>query len=105
MLPKKNRLTTKEWDTVFKSGRRIKSSSFTLVVQKPYNTPYNKVGISVPKKVGKTAVARNTIKRQYMALLDDFGRQENSTALGIIVHLAPDTHSLEVELLPYVAKI
>lgn len=105
MLPKKNRLTTKEWDLVFKSGRRIKSPSFTFVVVKPTLTALNQVGVSVSKKVGKTAVIRNATKRLYMAYLDDFGRKEGHTALGVIVHTLPDKETLQREIEAYVAKI
>jgi ribonuclease P protein component len=105
MLPKKNRLTTKEWDVVFKSGRRIKSPSFTFVVMKPTPTAPNRVGVSVSKKVGKTAVVRNATKRIYMAYLDDFGRKEGHTTLGVIVHTLPNQETLQQEIEAYVGKI
>lgn len=106
MLPKKNRLTTKEWDVVFKSGRRIKSSSFTFIVLEQQNLIGNKVGVSVSKKVAKTAVGRNTIKRWYMDCLDDFGRRDGNKALGVMVHSVPvDYQATKQEILSCVKKL
>lgn len=106
MLPKKNRLTTKEWDVVFKSGRRIKSPSFTFVVLHLPALTVNKVGVSVSKKVAKTAVARNAIKRWYMGCFDGFGRLPGQTALAVMVHIPlKDYKATEQEIATCLKKI
>jgi ribonuclease P protein component len=61
MLKKSLRLTTKELEQVIKSGRVAHSTLFTLRFVAAETSKYAAV---VSKKVGKTAVARNSAKRR-----------------------------------------
>ena len=62
MLKKENRLTTKEFEEVFKKGKKIHTDTFIFIIEK--NTKNGKIGISTPKKIYKNAVGRNNIKRK-----------------------------------------
>ena len=55
--------TEKDFQEVFEKGRSIANRAFVIyVLKKPANKHF-RVGISVGKKVGHTAVVRNRIKR------------------------------------------
>ena len=58
----------KDFDTVFKKGKRVYNNSVTIIFIKESTT---KVGISLSKKHGK-AVVRNKIKRILRALIKEF---------------------------------
>ncbi|NLX19235.1 MAG: ribonuclease P protein component [Desulfobulbus sp.] len=61
-LPKRHLLrSTGEFQSVYKAGRRYRGNGFTLIIL-PHNHGYNRLGISVSRKVGN-AVRRNRIKR------------------------------------------
>jgi ribonuclease P protein component len=62
MLPKKNRLSKKEFEYTFVNGEAFHTSLFTFKVVK--NTEIHKIGVSVPKKTLSLAVWRNKIKRK-----------------------------------------
>ena len=70
MFPKKKRLTRKLFNRFFASGKRFHASAFTLIYTKQTDSaePYH-VAASVGKKVHKSAVKRNRLRRQmYHAL-------------------------------------
>lgn len=98
MLPKENRLTTKEWNTVYANGRRIKSPYFAMVYHKTQPKTPNKIGISVPKKRAKTAVLRNKIKRSILLLCDMWAREMNGLHVEIIVNNYENMKAFEKEL-------
>lgn len=70
MLSKKIRLTTSLFDQVFKNGRvqhseRFWMRSFLLPTVLP-----SRFAVAVPKKVAKTAVLRNKIKRMVYSAIE-----------------------------------
>ena len=61
----------KDFQQVFESGDSVANRAFVIyVVEKPENKHF-RVGISVGKKVGHTAVARNRLKRYIRAVIDE----------------------------------
>jgi ribonuclease P protein component len=60
MLPKANRLSSKEFDLVVKTGREICSPLFTI---KYILSGVFKFSSAAPKKTFKTAVSRNRTRR------------------------------------------
>ena len=66
MLAKTNRLTTKEFATIYQSGKTFHGTYFVIKV---LHAEQFKAGVSISKKVYKTAVARNRLKRQVYAAL------------------------------------
>lgn len=68
MLPRQKRLTTPLFSSVFLSGKVFHSASFSVralkILKDKEEIGQSRFGISVTKKVAKTAVLRNTIKRK-----------------------------------------
>lgn len=63
-LPKKNRLTKKEIEIVFKNGRTVKSSSLFVKIAKN-NIGYSRFTFIIPSKKIALAVDRNKAKRLF----------------------------------------
>ncbi len=63
MLPKKNRTTKQEIETLFKNGSVFSNSAFFLKYLKIPTSNLKKVSFVVPKKVEKLANKRNSLKR------------------------------------------
>ncbi|PMP68209.1 MAG: ribonuclease P protein component [Thermodesulfobacterium geofontis] len=73
-LSKKERLKKdKEFQIVFKEGKKLWINSILLVIYKPNNLGYRRLGIVVSKKI-KKATQRNKIKRWIREL---FRRNKN----------------------------
>src|SRR5437899_3012273 len=69
MLPKKNRVTVKEVDTIFKEGVSLSSSSLSFRYLRNEGKE-TKISFISPKSVAKLAVKRNLLKRHgYRALV------------------------------------
>ena len=63
--------TENDFQTVFKSGNSVANRAFVIYqMDKPENKHF-RVGISVGKKVGHTAVVRNRLKRYIRAVLTE----------------------------------
>ncbi len=68
MLPKKNRVSTKEVERIFKEGKFLNSPSLTFKYVKN-NSKEIKISFIAPKSVAKLAVKRNLLRRRgYRAL-------------------------------------
>lgn len=65
MLSKSHRLSRKDFELVFKKGRRLRSNNFNLILllQEDPKQPIQ-FGVAVSKKAYRKAVDRNKIKRQ-----------------------------------------
>jgi ribonuclease P protein component len=73
MLKKKNRLTRKEFEEVFKKGKKSFSANFLLIVLEKENQ--KKISVVVSKKVEKGAVKRIKSRRiVYKILQENFNR-------------------------------
>ena len=69
MLPKKNRVGTKEVARIFKEGRSLGSSFVTFKYIKQLEVKSTQISFVVPKSVAKFAVKRNLLRRRgYLAL-------------------------------------
>ncbi len=71
MFKKKNKLTKKEFEFIFKKGEKKHSNTFLFISTKSNNS--YKIGVSVPKKHFKKAVLRNKNKRtiyQFLKKID-----------------------------------
>lgn len=87
MFKKANRLTTKEFSHYFKNGKRHNFKHLTIIFNQLDTV---KVSVVVGKKVAKSAVKRNSIKRQILSLL----RKANLLPGVYIVLLKPNFSSL-----------
>lgn len=82
MLPKKERLTTAEFSRFFASGRRIHGTYLQLIYT-PHPTFH---GAAVAgKKVHKTAVKRNKLRRRLYDALYRAHRREGRTGVHILI--------------------
>ena len=62
-LPKKERLRkNKEFQAVFREGKKLWINSILLIIYKPNSLNYRRLGIVVSKKI-KKATQRNKVKR------------------------------------------
>jgi len=86
MLSKKSRLTKKEFDHVFKNGKRIHSPSMQLIY-----TPGEKFhgAAVVGKKVHKRAVDRNRLRRRLYGVLYRYQKAQGCTGTYILIAKAP----------------
>lgn len=82
MLKKQQRLTRSEFDTIFKSGKRYHSPFFTLIHQ-PDEIFHG--AVVVGKKVFKSAVKRNTLRRRVYSILYQFMKTKKINGTFIII--------------------
>lgn len=69
MIPKKNRISKEFFEEISKKGKNINSSLFSIKYLK--NSLKNSLfSVVVSKKVSKTAVERNLIKRRYKYIIN-----------------------------------
>lgn len=88
MLPKSKRLSTKHVTALMAEGKSTHTPFFVLRANPTQGT--NKFSVSVPKKVAKTAVERNKIRRQVFSILKKLETQiKTSFNIIIIVKINP----------------
>lgn len=82
MLPKKKRLTATEFSRFFASGRRVHGTNMQLVV-----TPLSEFhgAAVVGKKVFKSAVKRNKVRRRLYDALYRAYRRQSLTGVYIVI--------------------
>lgn len=81
MLSKDTRVTTSRFKEIFDTGKTRRSGDF-LIKFLPNTDRTTRAGVVVSKKVAKTAVERNKIKRTIYRLL-----QENKEALPYLDYI------------------
>ena len=95
MLPKKKRLTTEAFNRFFSLGKRFHSEHLQLIYTP---SPEFHGSIVVGKKVFKTAVKRNRLRRQLYAAL--YGLHRNGFPAGVYIIIAkPQAKNTEAQLL------
>ncbi len=67
MLPKKNRLSTRQFERSFKRSNRIKIGNYAFLISA--GQAQTRCAVVVGKKISKSAVKRNRIRRQLYALI------------------------------------
>ncbi len=83
MLPKTKRLTTKSVDLVMEKGRMTHSPLFVIKSISTQET--SRFSVSVPKKVAKTAVQRNKIRRQVYSAIKKIESQIKPGHTGMVI--------------------
>jgi ribonuclease P protein component len=81
VLAKKNRLSRALFDTLLKSGVSFHSQNLSLRVMKPQKEP-SRFSFVVSKKVSKSAVKRNQLRRRGYAVLGSILRKENKEKMN-----------------------
>lgn len=82
MFKKKERLSQLEFSDYFKKGKKLNFDYFTAIT---YKLPNLKVSVVVSKKVAKSAVKRNLIKRRIYARLRLQLKEQNYKGVLIII--------------------
>jgi len=83
MLSKKKRLTKKEFDAVFQTGKRIHSPALQLIYKK--DDCFHGAAV-VGKKVYKSAVGRNRLRRRLYGVLYTY--YKNNPLQGTFILIA-----------------
>ncbi len=100
MLPKKKRLTTGLFDQVFKVGKVLHGHNFWIRSFSLLESLPSRYAVAIPKKIAKTAVLRNRIKRiVYTAIetLDKGGVFSNQTNHMTIFGVKTDVSKISYE--------
>jgi len=82
MLQKSQRLTTKQFDQYFKTGKRFHFTHCTIIYT-PLPTLHGSVVVG--KKVSKKATTRNTIRRRVYAQIRATCVEQGQTGVFIII--------------------
>jgi len=102
-LPKKERLRkNKEFQAVFREGKKLWINSILLIIYKPNSLNYRRLGIVVSKKI-KKATQRNKVKRWIREL---FRRNKDwfPENCDIIIIPHPNLLNLEYKKLMEIAR-
>lgn len=105
MLPKKNRVDKKLMQKIFKDGHFVGSRvlSFKHCLN---NTTYPKISFVVPKKVEKSAVKRNSLRRRGYLVLEKYFNKLPQGLSGVFVFNKSLTVSeIEDEIKKILSKI
>jgi len=84
MLPKKNRVITKEVDRIFKEGIFLNSPSLTFKYFKN-NTGVVKISFIAPKSIAKLAVKRNLLRRRGYSALEKNIKESPLSVIGVFI--------------------
>ncbi|MCX7553166.1 ribonuclease P protein component [Marinicella sp. S1101] len=103
-FPKGKRLLTRlDYSRVFSKSKRIHNRAFTLLIHFNDNTTSSKMGMVVSKKVHKTAVQRNRIKR---LIRESFRTKQNlNTAEYVIMAKPGSARYTNTELLAFLNQL
>ena len=90
MFKKTERLSRSEFTSYFNAGKKHHTPQLTIIT---HPLPSRKVAVVVGKKVAKSAVRRNTLKRRVFAILRSELTEMNYQGVVIII-LKPPCNSL-----------
>lgn len=89
MLSKENRLKKeKDFEKVFKQGKTVKAGLLFLKILKTEND-YNRIGLSVSKKISNKAVVRNKVKRRLREAVRAELKKSNFLGQDIVIVALP----------------
>lgn len=100
MLPRKNRISRKDFPSHKVQGGRAFSPYFTAVFYQPgkAGAKESHASIVVSKKTAKTAVARNTLRRRFYDLLAPYFK-ELPTPVTVVVYPKIDAQNAPFSVL------
>ncbi len=96
MIPKHKRLTTSLFKEVFLGGKSVFGPQISLVYIKQNENQHSRFSFSVSKKVAKTAVLRNRIRRRGYVALAPLLSTETVPVFGVLV-VKKDISDLTIE--------
>jgi ribonuclease P protein component len=92
MLSKANRLSVKEFDLVVKTGREVCSPLFIIKYVPASNFKFSP---TAPKKIFKTAVARNRTRRMIYAAVREIVYKKNIKPNTIVLIVKKDIKDID----------
>ncbi|MFA5792025.1 MAG: ribonuclease P protein component [Candidatus Paceibacterota bacterium] len=96
MLPKKNRVNTKEVEKIFKEGKFINSPNLTFKFVLT-NREERRISFIAPKNIAKLAVKRNFLRRRGYSVLKKYFSDFPLGLIGVFVFKKPINSILELE--------
>lgn len=97
MLPKKRRISRALFSDLLKERNFVYSEHFTLRFSFPKENTLSRIGVSVSKKVSKSAVKRNLIRRRSYAAITNILAPKS---LGLFLLIAkPGAEKLKGDVL------
>lgn len=102
MLAKKQRLTTEAFKRFFASGRRV-HGTYVQLIYTSHDTFHG--AAVVGKKVARTAVARNKLRRRIYHALYTLTRSSGRTGVYILVAKPPALHASYTSLQHDIAEL
>lgn len=105
MLPKKNRANKKDIEKLFKNRGFLSSSTLTFRYQ-PLSIPGmdSRISFVVPKKVTKSAVLRNKLRRIGYIALEKHLNLLNTPVSGVFSFTKNNTDNIENEIKDLLSK-
>lgn len=88
MLSRDQRLSRKEFTPVFKLGKRLNTSLFSVIYTKS-ETSKSKFGVVVSKKITKSAVERHKIRRWVYESVRAFLKNKTNYGFSVIFVAQP----------------
>lgn len=83
MLPYNRRLSRKEFEQVYRIGKRLNTSLFSIVFQ-PKCLPQSQFAVVISKKVSKSSVVRHKLKRQVYESIRLYLKKNTSISYDVI---------------------
>lgn len=105
MLPKKNRVSSKEIQQIFKFGKILHSPIFIFRYFKNENIKNNKISFIVPKTISKSAVKRNLLRRKGYIIIKKLFNLIPHPTIGVFVFKKQNTENIENEIKNIIKKI
>jgi ribonuclease P protein component len=93
MLPKNKRLSTQRFDTAFSAGSVLRTPHF--LIRHNTSPSKNQWAVVIPKKHIRTAVARNTFRRQIYSAIEML-LKENKVYTGHYIVILTKKETLRV---------
>ncbi len=97
MLPKKNRVDTKNIKLIFKDGKFTTSPSLTFKFISTGSKNPPRISFIAPKSISKLAVKRNKLRRKGYQAMHKFINQFPSGILGAFIFKKPEDDILILE--------
>lgn len=106
MVATQNRISRSQFPAYFASGKRFHSEHFTVVFTKATDF---RVSVVVSKKVAKSAVDRNRLRRRAYGVVERFAKEQSQSGVYIILYkpgaLKATRLTLQSQLVALLAQI
>jgi ribonuclease P protein component len=102
MVATQNRVSRAQFPAYFASGKRFHSEYFTIVYTKATDF---RVSVVVSKKVAKSAVDRNRLRRRAYGVVERFGKERSMSGIYIVLYKPGALKASRIELQSQIATL